>query len=134
MTSVAARAFRDCVGEFATGVTVVTTESEHGPAGMTLNSFTSVSLDPLLILVCVDRAARLHDAMISAGPWGETRRRRSPAAIARAVLVTARIDRVSMSAANSPAITASVVAISPATSSRPRSCCPTWTRSGRGTR
>src|SRR3954454_15193507 len=44
----AKRAFRDCVGEFATGVTVVTAESDGQPAGMTLNSFTSVSLEPLL--------------------------------------------------------------------------------------
>ena len=57
MTSVAARAFRDCVGEFATGVTVVTAESEHGPAGMTLNSFTSVSLDPPLVLWCPAKSA-----------------------------------------------------------------------------
>ena len=63
MTSVAARAFRDCVGEFATGVTVVTAESEHGPAGMTLNSFTSVSLEPLLILVSLGHASRTLGAV-----------------------------------------------------------------------
>src|SRR5271154_7418425 len=51
-------AFRQALGQFATGVTVVTVEYEPGKIhGMTANSFTSVSLDPLLILVCVDRRA-----------------------------------------------------------------------------
>src|SRR5205085_3957524 len=43
--------FRDVVGAFATGVTVVTSRFGDSLAGMTLNSFTSVSLDPLLVLV-----------------------------------------------------------------------------------
>jgi flavin reductase (DIM6/NTAB) family NADH-FMN oxidoreductase RutF len=48
------------MGSFATGVTVITVEREPGLVhGMTANSFTSVSLDPLLILVCVDQSARL---------------------------------------------------------------------------
>src|SRR5215207_1389907 len=42
-------AFRACVGEFATGVTVVASEHDGVPAGMTLNAFISVSLDPLLV-------------------------------------------------------------------------------------
>jgi flavin reductase (DIM6/NTAB) family NADH-FMN oxidoreductase RutF len=46
--------FRAVLGAFATGVTVVTTATAEGPAGMTANSFTSVSLDPPLVLVCVD--------------------------------------------------------------------------------
>jgi flavin reductase (DIM6/NTAB) family NADH-FMN oxidoreductase RutF len=45
------REFRDCMGMFATGVTVVLGEGPAGPAGMTVNSFTSVSLEPSLILV-----------------------------------------------------------------------------------
>jgi flavin reductase (DIM6/NTAB) family NADH-FMN oxidoreductase RutF len=44
------RVLRDAFGRFATGVTVVTTNSEDGPVGMTANSFTSVSLDPALVL------------------------------------------------------------------------------------
>ena len=52
--------FRRVVGHFATGVTVITVEREPGQVhGMTANSFTSVSLAPLLILVCVDHNARL---------------------------------------------------------------------------
>src|ERR1700722_19773000 len=50
--------FRQALGQFATGITVVTVEYEPGKVhGMTANSFTSVSLDPLLISVCVDQRA-----------------------------------------------------------------------------
>lgn len=42
--------FRDALGRFATGITVVTADSARGPLGMTVNSFASVSLDPPLIL------------------------------------------------------------------------------------
>ncbi|PVA05451.1 flavin reductase family protein [Thalassorhabdomicrobium marinisediminis] len=44
------RAFRDALGAYATGVTVVTVPSEDGPIGITANSFASVSLDPPLVL------------------------------------------------------------------------------------
>lgn len=46
--------FRQVMGQFTTGVTVVTTHSDEGLAGLTVNSFTSVSLDPPLVLICVD--------------------------------------------------------------------------------
>ena len=45
-----ARAFRDALGCFATGVTVVTIASKHGPMGFTANSFSSLSMDPPLVL------------------------------------------------------------------------------------
>ena len=45
--------FRQVMGHFATGVTVVTTRSEKGLSGLTVNSFCSVSLDPPLVLICV---------------------------------------------------------------------------------
>lgn len=52
--------FRLALGQFATGVTVVTAERAPGLVhGMTANSFTSVSLDPLLILICVSENAQL---------------------------------------------------------------------------
>ncbi|HTF25418.1 MAG TPA: flavin reductase family protein [Candidatus Limnocylindria bacterium] len=52
--------FRKALGHFTTGVTVVTVEREPGKIhGMTANSFTSVSLDPMLILVCVDHRAKM---------------------------------------------------------------------------
>lgn len=45
-----ARAFRDALGCYGTGVTVITAQSAHGPAGITANSFASVSLEPALVL------------------------------------------------------------------------------------
>jgi len=45
--------FRDALGSFATGVTVITTQGAEHPYGMTANAFSSVSLDPPLVLVCV---------------------------------------------------------------------------------
>lgn len=52
------QAFRKAVGSFATGVCVVTSEHEGRPAGMTLNSFTSISLEPLLVLVSMAHGSR----------------------------------------------------------------------------
>jgi flavin reductase (DIM6/NTAB) family NADH-FMN oxidoreductase RutF len=52
------RHLRRSVGQFVTGVTVVTYESDGRPRGVTVNSFTSVSVDPPLILVSIARTAR----------------------------------------------------------------------------
>jgi flavin reductase (DIM6/NTAB) family NADH-FMN oxidoreductase RutF len=52
-TGFTAKDFRATVGSFATGVTVVTTRGEEQAYGMTANAFSSVSLDPPLVLVCV---------------------------------------------------------------------------------
>jgi flavin reductase (DIM6/NTAB) family NADH-FMN oxidoreductase RutF len=52
--------FRKAMGCFATGVTVVTVDQDGEVHGMTANAFTSVSLDPVLVLVCVDHRARTH--------------------------------------------------------------------------
>lgn len=49
------RAFRTALGSFPTGVAVVTATTEVEPIGITVNSFTSVSLDPPLVLWCLDR-------------------------------------------------------------------------------
>lgn len=59
-TSPSSDLFRRVMGSFPTGITVITAEQEPGKVhGMTANSLTSVSLDPLLILICVDQKARL---------------------------------------------------------------------------
>lgn len=50
--------FRRVMGEFATGVAIVTCAGESGPAGMTTNAVASLSLDPVLLLVCFDNASR----------------------------------------------------------------------------
>jgi flavin reductase (DIM6/NTAB) family NADH-FMN oxidoreductase RutF len=60
---------RRVYGVFATGVTVVTVGGRT-PHGMTANSFTAVSLDPPLVLVCVGRDAIMHDALVEAGRFG----------------------------------------------------------------
>jgi flavin reductase (DIM6/NTAB) family NADH-FMN oxidoreductase RutF len=52
------RQLRDAFGRFATGVTVITAASVDGPVAIVANSFSSVSLDPALVLWSVDRAAR----------------------------------------------------------------------------
>jgi flavin reductase (DIM6/NTAB) family NADH-FMN oxidoreductase RutF len=54
-----AKEFRNAMGHFATGVTVVTTLDKNGqPTGITANAFTSVSLNPPLVLVCIDKNAQ----------------------------------------------------------------------------
>jgi flavin reductase (DIM6/NTAB) family NADH-FMN oxidoreductase RutF len=52
--------FRKAMGSFATGVTVITVDQDGEVHGMTANAFCSVSLDPVLVLVCVDHRARTH--------------------------------------------------------------------------
>ena len=58
MRPVDATHFRAVMGHFATGVTVVTAMSAAGPVGMTANAVASLSLEPLLLLVCFDNDAR----------------------------------------------------------------------------
>jgi 3-hydroxy-9,10-secoandrosta-1,3,5(10)-triene-9,17-dione monooxygenase reductase component len=59
--------FRTILGHFATGVTVVTGHGPDGPAGMAANSFTSVSLDPPLVLVCMARTSSTWPAIRDSG-------------------------------------------------------------------
>jgi flavin reductase (DIM6/NTAB) family NADH-FMN oxidoreductase RutF len=61
--------FRRAVSRYATGIAVVTTRVAGIDHAMTANSFTSVSLDPLLALVCVERDSRFHEAVLAAGTW-----------------------------------------------------------------
>ncbi|ABA78764.1 flavin reductase [Rhodobacter sphaeroides] len=64
-----ARAFRDALGRFATGVTVVTVLTDDGPAGMTANSFASVSLDPPLVLWSPARSSSRFDLFANAAHY-----------------------------------------------------------------
>jgi flavin reductase (DIM6/NTAB) family NADH-FMN oxidoreductase RutF len=59
--------FRQVLGHFATGVTVVTTEHNGELFGMTVSSFASLSLKPSLILICIDKTVPTHDAIGAAG-------------------------------------------------------------------
>ena len=57
-----AREIRHVMGHFATGVTIVTTKDKAGvPTGITANAFSSLSLDPPLVLVCIDKKANCYD-------------------------------------------------------------------------
>lgn len=62
-------AFRLALGRFASGVTVVTTVTEGVDHALTASAFTSVSLAPPLVLVCVDKRNRFHDAVAASGSW-----------------------------------------------------------------
>lgn len=59
--------FRRVIGTFATGVAVVTTAVDEQMYGMTINSLTSVSLDPLLVLVCLVKGSRTGQAIQERG-------------------------------------------------------------------
>jgi flavin reductase (DIM6/NTAB) family NADH-FMN oxidoreductase RutF len=59
--------FRQVMGHFASGVTVVTTELQGQLYGLTVSSFTSLSLDPQLILICIDRKLGTHEILQAAG-------------------------------------------------------------------
>lgn len=60
--------FREALSHFASGVTVVTTRNAAGQSvGLTASAFTSVSLEPPWVLVCVDRKSDSHDSLIHAG-------------------------------------------------------------------
>jgi flavin reductase (DIM6/NTAB) family NADH-FMN oxidoreductase RutF len=62
-----ASTFRAVLGRFASGITVVTVRDAEGKDhGMTVSAFTSVSLEPPLVLVCVDRGATMHDHLYGA--------------------------------------------------------------------
>ena len=62
--------FRAAMAHFASGVTVVTTEHEGRAYGMTVASFASLSLHPPLVLVCIEKLVKTHDAIAAAGKFG----------------------------------------------------------------
>lgn len=65
----AAEGLRRAMANFATGVTVVTVEHAGVPYAMTCNSFTSISLDPPLVMVSASRVGRFHDHFLAATTW-----------------------------------------------------------------
>ena len=66
MESVTEREFRDTLARWASGVTVVTACHEGEPVGMTAASFSSLSLDPPLVLVCIAHSASSHEGLVAA--------------------------------------------------------------------
>jgi flavin reductase (DIM6/NTAB) family NADH-FMN oxidoreductase RutF len=69
MTGVDPADFRLAAGRFATGILAVSTSLDGVPHIMTVSAFTSVSLDPLLVLFCAEKIARFHNAVLAAGRW-----------------------------------------------------------------
>jgi flavin reductase len=63
------QAYRHAMSRYATGVAVVATVHDGVRYGMTVNSLTSVSLDPLLMLFCCERDASLHEPLLATGTW-----------------------------------------------------------------
>lgn len=63
------RAFRDALGRFATGVTVVTARTPDGPIGMTVNSFASLSLDPPLVMWCAAKKSERYASFVEADSY-----------------------------------------------------------------
>ena len=63
-------AFKLAMSHFASGVTVVTTEHGGKPFGMTVASFASLSLHPPLVLICIEKGVKTHDAIAAAGKFG----------------------------------------------------------------
>ncbi|HEY0871072.1 MAG TPA: flavin reductase family protein [Acidothermaceae bacterium] len=61
--------FRRVNGKFATGISVAATEHKGIEHAMTVNAFTSVSLEPLLVLICVEKITRFHAAVLATGLW-----------------------------------------------------------------
>jgi flavin reductase (DIM6/NTAB) family NADH-FMN oxidoreductase RutF len=62
--------FRAALSAYATGVTVVTAIGENGPSGATANAVTSLSLDPPMMLACLDRGSRTLNAVRAQGRFG----------------------------------------------------------------
>nr|WP_187429861.1 flavin reductase family protein [Roseobacter litoralis] len=60
------RPFRDALGQFATGVTIVTAQTAQGPIGMTANSFSSISLEPPLVMWSPAKASSRYAHFIQA--------------------------------------------------------------------
>ena len=75
--------FRAVLGRFATGVTVVTVASAGEDHGMTVSAFASVSLEPPLIVVCIDKSASIHDLLVSCEHFGVNMLAEDQEAIAR---------------------------------------------------
>jgi flavin reductase (DIM6/NTAB) family NADH-FMN oxidoreductase RutF len=62
--------FRDALSAYATGVTIVTAVGPQGPSGATANAVTSLSLDPPMMLACLDRGSRTLTSVRAQGRFG----------------------------------------------------------------
>jgi flavin reductase (DIM6/NTAB) family NADH-FMN oxidoreductase RutF len=86
------RAYRDTIGHLASGVTIVTTIGPDGPAGMTTNAVASLSLEPMLLLVCFERRSRTLAAVRASERFAVNVLRADDAELAR-VFASKRVAR-----------------------------------------
>jgi flavin reductase (DIM6/NTAB) family NADH-FMN oxidoreductase RutF len=63
------RHFRRVAGRFTTGISVAATRHLEIDHAMTVSAFNSVSLDPLLVLICVEKVTRFYEAVLGSGSW-----------------------------------------------------------------
>jgi flavin reductase (DIM6/NTAB) family NADH-FMN oxidoreductase RutF len=85
--------FRRVLGHFATGVTVITTrDADAHPVGLTASAFSSVSLEPPLVLVCVDHKSQTYPALRDGGRFAVNILREDNEAISRRFAST-RLDK-----------------------------------------
>jgi flavin reductase (DIM6/NTAB) family NADH-FMN oxidoreductase RutF len=76
--------FRRALGHFASAVTVVTANLANGrPAGITVTAFSSLSLEPPLVLICIDKKARIHDHLKQDGHFAVNILREDQEAVSR---------------------------------------------------
>ncbi len=87
-----AERYRQVIGQFATGVAIVTCHGPDGPAGLTTNALTSLSLDPLLLLVAFDNGSRTLPAVRVAGRFAVNILREGQEDLAR-VFASKRVAR-----------------------------------------
>ena len=90
--------FRQVIGHFATGVAIVTCYGDDGPTGLTTNAITSVSLEPLLLLVCFDNTSRTLPAVRASRRFAVNVLRAGQAELAR-VFASKRVAREKFAAA-----------------------------------
>lgn len=64
------RLFRDAMGKFATGITIITIDDNRKERGMTVNAFMSISLDPKLIAISIDHKASMYEKLIETNTFG----------------------------------------------------------------
>ncbi|CEF40703.1 flavin reductase domain protein FMN-binding protein [Acetobacter senegalensis] len=82
MTSLTSDQFRRAMSHFATGVAVVTARGEEGEQGATISALSSVSLDPLMLLICLNRRSSTCRAIEHSGRFGVSILRQSQEAVA----------------------------------------------------
>jgi flavin reductase (DIM6/NTAB) family NADH-FMN oxidoreductase RutF len=115
--------FRKVLGHFASGVTVITTADGEGrPAGLTATAFTSVSLDPPLVLVCVSQKSQSYPSLLERGRFAVNFLRREQEDLSKR-FATQRLDKFDgvphrMSALQLPILTEALAHVECVTVSR----------------